>query len=154
MSQSPDDDMQNSDSHMDGASSGGADAIFEAEPTKGAHVGRDANDAAATAEQRQQMNISNSSRQGNLANEVMKEVHIYELTGRQNQAKESSREAHGPNSFDVVKPQEYYADIARDNEIRELMLSRRFELLREKKDSKLQKATRKKYWGELAHGDS
>lgn len=79
MSQSPDDDIV-----MDGASSGGADALFEAEPTKEAQVERDANDAAAMAEQRQQMNISNSSRQGNLANEVMKEVHIYELTGRQN----------------------------------------------------------------------
>jgi hypothetical protein len=47
---------------MDGASSGGADALFEAEPTKEAQVERDANDAAAMAEQRQQMNISNSSR--------------------------------------------------------------------------------------------
>jgi hypothetical protein len=34
------------------------------------------------------------------------------------------------------------------------MLSRRFELLQEKNKDKLQKATRKKYWGELAHGDS
>ena len=57
MSQSPDDDIV-----MDGASSGGADALFEAEPTTGVQAGGDANDAAATAEQRQQMNISNSSR--------------------------------------------------------------------------------------------
>ena len=47
---------------MDGASSGGADALFEAEQTKGAQAGRDSNDTVAMAEQRQQMNISNSSR--------------------------------------------------------------------------------------------
>ena len=38
--------------------------------------------ASPMKEQRKQMNISNSSRQGNLANELMKEVHVYELTDR------------------------------------------------------------------------
>ena len=54
-----------------------------------------------------------------------------------------------------MKPQEFYDNIKRDNWIRDIMIAKRFELLKEKSNSSIvQNASRKVYWGEIKYGDS